>query len=83
MTRNEMIDELMERLEGELDELSNTQLSALLEDFEHSQILGSVMESIADNNNDDADDSDEDNSDDDEAEDVPLIDGEEWDEEDE
>lgn len=74
MTRREMIEELLERLEGELDELSNPQLDALISEYEHSPILGGVLESLSL----DADAEDEDGDDEDDEEELPLIDGD-WD----
>lgn len=71
MTRREMIEELLERLEGELDELNNTQLTSLISEYEHAQILSNVVEGL---NIDDIEDEEE--SDDEE---LPLID-EDWDE---
>ena len=73
MTRREMIEELLERLEGELDELSNAQLSSLITEYEHSQILGGVVENLSL----DAD-AEEEEDDKDEEEELPLIDGD-WD----
>lgn len=73
MTRREMIDELLERLEGELDELSNAQLTALLAEYEHAQILSNVVESLS------LDPSIEEEEDEYEEEELPLIDGD-WDE---
>lgn len=73
MTRREMIDELLERLEGELDELSNAQLTALLAEYEHAQILSNVVESLS------LDPSIEEEEDEHEEEELPLIDGD-WDE---
>jgi len=76
MTRREMVEELLERLEGELDELSNIQLSSLITEFEHSQILSSVVESLSL----DVDDvEEEEEADDKDEEELPLIDGD-WDE---
>lgn len=72
MTRREMIEELLERLEGELDELSNVQLTSLISEYEHAQILGGVVENLS------LDDIDEDDESEDEEE-LPLIDGD-WDE---
>lgn len=76
MTRREMIEELIERLEGELDELSNPQLDALIAEYEHAPILGGVLEGLS------LDAEDEDDDDKDEEEELPLIDGD-WDEEEE
>lgn len=76
MTRREMIEELLERLEGELDELSNTQLTSLLAEYEHSQILSSVVEALSL----DVDAVEEEDEDADEEEELPLIDGD-WDDE--
>lgn len=73
MTRREMIDELLERLEGELDELSNAQLTALLAEYEHAQILSNMAESLS------LDPSIEEEEDEYEEEELPLIDGD-WDE---
>ncbi len=68
MNRREMIDELLERLETELDELSNGQLNNLIEEYEHMPLLGGIVESVTDPDDDeDADVSDE--------EQLPLIDG--------
>ena len=78
MTRREMIEELLERLEGELDELNNAQLTSLLADYEHSQILGSVVESLSL----DVDAEEEVDEDKEDAEELPLIDGD-WDDEEE
>lgn len=69
MSRREMIEELIERLEGELDELSNAQLSSLISEYEHAQLLTTVIENL---NLDDTEDDDEDESD---EEELPLIDG--------
>ncbi len=75
MTRREMIEELLERLEGELDELSNAQLTSLISEYEHAQILSGVVENLSlDEELDDEDDEDED------EEELPLIDGD-WDDE--
>ena len=70
VNRREMIEELLERLEGELDELNNTQLTSLISEYEHVQILGSVVDSL----NLDIDVEEEDEN----EEEVPLIDGD-WD----
>ena len=78
MTRREMIEELLERLEGELDELSNAQLTSLLAEYEHSQILSSVVESLSI----DVDVEEEVDEDKEETEELPLIDGD-WDDEEE
>ena len=75
MTRREMIEELLERLEGELDELNNAQLTSLISEYEHAQILGSVVESLSL----DADLEEEDEDDKDDEDELPLIDGD-WDE---
>lgn len=64
-----MIEELLERLETELDELSNSQLNSLIDEFEHMPLLGGIVESLGE-----PDDIDED-EDDDEEEELPLIDG--------
>jgi len=73
MTRREMIEELLERLEGELDELSNAQLTSLISEYEHSQMLGNVVESLS------LDANVEEEEDKDDEEELPLIDGD-WDE---
>lgn len=73
MTRREMIEELLERLEGELDELSNAQLSSLISEYEHSQMLTGIVENLS------LDATDEEDEDDDNEEELPLIDGD-WDE---
>lgn len=78
MTRREMIEELLERLEGELDELSNPQLDALIAEYEHSPILGGVIESLSL----DSDAEEEEDDKDEDEEELPLIDGD-WDDEDE
>ena len=78
MTRREMIEELLERLEGELDELSNAQLNSLITEYEHSQILGGVLESLSL----DADAGEEEEEDKGEEEELPLIDGD-WSEDEE
>lgn len=76
MTRREMIEELLERLEGELDELSNPQLDALISEYEHSPILGGVVESLG------LELEEEEEDEKDEEEELPLIDGD-WDDSDE
>ena len=73
MTRREMIEELLERLEGELDELNNAQLTSLISEYEHSQILGSVVESLSLDT-----DVEEEEEEDKDEEELPLIDGD-WD----
>jgi hypothetical protein len=75
--RREIIDELLEQLESELDELNNAQLSTILSEYEHIQILGGVIESLS------VDVEDEDDSDEEDEEDLPLIDGDWSDETDE
>lgn len=76
MTRREMIEELVERIEGELDELNNAHLSSLLSEFEHTQILAGVIENL----NVDDDDTEDDGEDENDDTGLPLIDGD-WDEE--
>lgn len=71
MTRREMIEELLERLEGELDELTNAQLTALISEYEHAQILSGTVESLSVEEEDEEEDEDE--------EELPLIDGD-WEE---
>lgn len=67
MNRREMVDELIERLEAELDELNSKQLELLIIEYEHSPILNEIIDSL------DVDEEDEEESDDDEE--LPLIDG--------
>lgn len=74
MNRREMIDELLERLEGELDELNNAQLEFLNSEYEHSQLLGGLIESL-----NQIDDSEEEDADIDDEE-LSLVD-ENWDDE--
>lgn len=44
MERKEMIEELIERVDGELCELTNTQLSYLLAEFEHAPLITGLLE---------------------------------------
>ena len=55
MNREDMIEELLEKLENELAELTNIQLTALMNEFEHISILRDTI----DNLNIDDDDDDE------------------------
>lgn len=63
-----MIEELIERLETELDELNNGQLKSLITEYEHTPLLGGVLENLAPEEDEDTDEEDE----------VPLLDGD-WD----
>jgi hypothetical protein len=72
-----MITEILERLETELDELNNGQLSSLLEEYEHSPMLAGLIESLVD------EDAKEDDDDEEDEEELPLIDGDWSDESDE
>jgi hypothetical protein len=74
LTRREMIDELVERLESELDELTNAQLNGLITEYEHLPILTGVVDGLGEVE----DEADEDDDKDDDAEELPLIDGD-WD----
>lgn len=47
MQRREMIEELLEKIEDELDELSSAQLLSLVTEYEHSQILDGVVDGLA------------------------------------
>lgn len=78
MTRREMVEELLERLEGELDELSNPQLDALISEYEHSPMLGGVIESLGLDSSAVEEEEEEDKDD----EELPLIDGD-WSEDEE
>ncbi len=75
MNRTEMVDELLERLETELDELTTGQLASILEDYEHSSILATVIENLASEDDEDGEDGDDD------EEELPLVDDEVWEEE--
>lgn len=77
MTRREIIEELLERLECELDELNNTQLMSLVSEYEHAQILGVVIEGLSIDA--DIEEEEDDEEDKDDEEELPLIDGD-WDE---
>ncbi len=77
MTRREMVEELLERLEGELDELSNPQLDALIAEYEHSPMLGGVIESLGLDSS-----AVEEEEEDKDEEELPLIDGD-WSEDEE
>lgn len=69
MQRREMIEQILEQVESELDELTNTQLKNLVEAFEHHPILGSVVENM-----DDLDDDEEDPELDEDDEELPVDD---------
>lgn len=73
--RREMIDEILERVETELDELNNIQLEALIAEYEHAPLLGAIVESLAEL-------SEETDEDEEKDEELPLIDGD-WNELDE
>lgn len=75
MMRREIIEELLERIESELDELSNPQLDALVSEYEHSPMLSGVIESLGLDSN-----VVEEEEDDEDKEELPLIDGD-WNEE--
>lgn len=73
MTKREMIDELLERFEGELEELSNAQLTALVSEYEHTSLLDSMVENLGVLEDDEVTDDEVV----DEEEELPLLD-EEW-----
>jgi len=65
LSRKHLIEELLERFECELEELTNTQLEQLINEYEHSNILSNIIE-------------DDEIIDDEEENELPLIDGDEW-----
>lgn len=46
MTRQEMIDELLERVEEELDELSNVQLEAIITEYKHLPLIAGIADDL-------------------------------------
>ncbi len=74
-----MVSEILERLETELDELSNVQLDTLLLEYEHVPMLTSLIESLAVDEDADKVEGDEEED----KDDLPLIDGDWSDDEDE
>lgn len=71
MDRKEMIEELLEKLDSELCELTNVQLSFLLNEFEDMPILTVIVE-----NCDVPEEIEDDVIEDDDGDEMTLIDGE-------
>ena len=46
MTRRELIDELLDRLEAELDELDNKQLKQLVDEYEGIPLLEDITQTL-------------------------------------
>lgn len=46
MNREEIIEELLERMEEELDELTNAQLEIILNDYKHISLLSGIIEDV-------------------------------------
>lgn len=72
MNRREMLDELIERLEEELDELSDAELLGLITEYENTEILGIPVDNLSLEDDEEVDEIDD--------EELPLTSGE-WDDE--
>jgi biotin-(acetyl-CoA carboxylase) ligase len=75
MDREEMIEELLERIEEELGELSNNQLETIITDYKHLPLLSGITDEIELEDDDDDDDEEQDDDD------LELV-NDEWAEED-
>lgn len=67
-----MLDELIERLEEELDELSDAELLGLITEYENTEILGIPVDNLSLEDDEEVDEIDD--------EELPLTSGE-WDDE--
>lgn len=62
MQKRDMINELLERLEAELDELSPGDLAVIMNEYEHSPLLSSLIDELslgADENSEEDEETDE------------------------
>lgn len=71
MQRRDIINELLERLEAELDELSTHDLSIIINEYEHSPMLSSLIDELNLGNDEEEND----------CEELSEIDTDEWQEE--
>ena len=54
MTRRELIDELLDRLEAELDELDNKQLKQLVDEYEGIPLLEDITQTLDEDDEEEA-----------------------------